>query len=244
MSQVRTGSALAWIPAVQASQLLACAARELRCAESRNHPALCISRTEGLATPLRSGQSYAGWVPLTSIVVFQHEQPLRGVRQKFCKALFVLPYICVVMEKTAHLQALGAALGIGVKGYWADTDVSTPLQPRCRHCHACWAACCLCWQQEHDCVRYQGLCACHVCVASIAVVAMHPSLSSLLCIQPPSAGCCSFTHGAAQPAKDWQLLSLCLLTATPSVVSLRHLLAGGRRWPSAPWRRPPSPSTS
>ena len=50
--------------------------------------------------------------------------------QKFRKALFVLPYICVVMEKTAHLQALAAALGITVKGYWADNDVSAPLQPR------------------------------------------------------------------------------------------------------------------
>ena len=53
------------------------------------------------------------------------------VVQKFRKALFVLPYICVVMEKTAHLQALAAALGIAVKGYWADNDVSAPLQPRC-----------------------------------------------------------------------------------------------------------------
>ena len=42
----------------------------------------------------------------------------------------MLPYICVVMEKTAHLQALAAALGITVKGYWADNDVSAPLQPR------------------------------------------------------------------------------------------------------------------
>ena len=50
----------------------------------------------------------------------------------------VLPYICMVVEKTQHLSAVAASLDIEVRGYFADNNGgASPLAPRCvpvSHC--------------------------------------------------------------------------------------------------------------
>ena len=47
--------------------------------------------------------------------------------QKYRRALVVLPYISVVAERTAHLAAVVAQVGIVVRGYCVDATTTAPL---------------------------------------------------------------------------------------------------------------------
>ena len=51
--------------------------------------------------------------------------------QKYRRALVVLPYISVVAERTAHLAAVLAPVGIFVRGYCGDADTNAPLGLKC-----------------------------------------------------------------------------------------------------------------
>ena len=62
--------------------------------------------------------------------------------QRHRKALVVLPYICMVVEKTDHLARIAAAMGLAVKGYFGDVSAGAPLQPRRAQCSA-WGQSCL-----------------------------------------------------------------------------------------------------
>ncbi len=47
--------------------------------------------------------------------------------QRYQKALFVLPYVSVVVEKTEHLTTILAAMKCKVKGYFGNNETGTPL---------------------------------------------------------------------------------------------------------------------
>lgn len=49
--------------------------------------------------------------------------------QEWKFALFVLPYISVVAEKTAHLTDILKATGCQCKGFFGNAENGTPLQP-------------------------------------------------------------------------------------------------------------------
>jgi hypothetical protein len=49
--------------------------------------------------------------------------------QEWKFALFVLPYISVVAEKTAHFTDVLRSTGCKCKGFYGNAENGTPLQP-------------------------------------------------------------------------------------------------------------------
>jgi hypothetical protein len=60
-----------------------------------------------------------GWNP-TSLLLLQ----------EWKHALFVLPYISVVAEKTAHLTDILRSSGCSCKGFYGNAERGTPLQAK------------------------------------------------------------------------------------------------------------------
>ncbi|KAK9815292.1 hypothetical protein WJX72_001157 [[Myrmecia] bisecta] len=80
--------------------------------------------------PTSGGKSLVAEVLMIRRLRATYRPWARQGMQRYGRALFVLPYVSVVAEKTAHLSTILQAMNCKVKGYMGNDDAGMPLAPR------------------------------------------------------------------------------------------------------------------